>query len=318
MKSMEQLANEIRPGFADSVINARLAEAASEKKEEYTLHFNQNEEFFVQLQRSYTVPSFPIHHDVRQTVPRTDYSNALRDCMEQILAVAPPFFSDLSYFFDPTEILKPCFYRLYRIDTNYYLYLMRINLLHRPLESETFERGSNDSTAVYSSNKLYLESDVIPLASVISELGKLVAFVIKQTISQTWIGETGKGYLVRGIWMDMELTKFFTKLFLPKGKRSYPLYPYTCKYKTLCMSIPDPVPEKRRFLLPYLHTSLELIQGSMESIQEALKNETFSEELPVFKELKKNIPESVLKPWTNISVIPYLNAEDQKEFRIEV
>ena len=88
-------------------------------------------------------------------------------------------------------------------------------------------------------------------------MGKVVAFVVKQTISQNWIGETGKGYLVRGIWMDSELTKFFSKLFLPTGKRTYPFYPFTCRYKTRLHDrprIPHPIPGEK--LLPYLHRAL--------------------------------------------------------------
>ncbi len=38
--------------------------------------------------------------------------------------------------------------------------------------------------------------------------------------------------------MDADLTKFFSKLFLPAGKKTYPYYPYLCKYKTVCQS-PD-------------------------------------------------------------------------------
>jgi hypothetical protein len=91
--------------------------------------------------------------------------NALRDWMEGFLPVAPDIFSDLTYFFDPGEILKPCFYRLYRIGESYYLYLLRIDLTFRPLEAELLERGTNDVTSAYRTNRLYIESDFIPLAS---------------------------------------------------------------------------------------------------------------------------------------------------------
>jgi len=35
----------------------------------YAPRYNQNEELFIELTESFTVPSFPIHHDVRQSVP---------------------------------------------------------------------------------------------------------------------------------------------------------------------------------------------------------------------------------------------------------
>jgi len=315
---MEQLVNEIRPGYADRIINETLATLRPSKEIPFTLHFNQGEEFFIRLSEPVVVPSFPIHHDVRQGNPSVEYATALRDFIDHLLPAAPPFFSDLTYFFDPAEIQKPCFYRIYKIENSYYLYLLRINLLYRPLESEELQRGTNDRTAAYRSNRLYLESDVIPLVSVITELGKIVAFTIKQTISQTWIGETGKGYLVRGIWTDMELTKFFTKLFMPPGKRTYPYYPFTCKYKTLCLSILDPRPEGRKALVPLLHGALQFLLPDMEKIQQALTTESFSENLPLFKEIRARVPPTLVTPWTNITVTPYLNENEQKEFRIEV
>jgi hypothetical protein len=118
--------------------------------------------------------------------------------------------------------------------------------------------------------------------------------------------------------MDMELTKFFTKLFLPTGKRSYPFYPFTCKYKTICLTIPDPRPENRRTLLPYLHGAIKVLTPRMEDIQQSLKGATFSESLPLFQELRPLVQESLFKPWTNLAVVPYLNANEQKEFRVEL
>ena len=314
---MEQLVNEIRLGYADRAINERLAAVRSNSPEPYTRHYNQGEEFFLELAEYYSVPRLPIHHDVRQTVPRADYMNALRDWVDGFLAVAPDFFTDLTYFFDPGEVLKPCFYRLYRIGESYYLYLLRIDLSYRSMESELIDRGTNDETAAYRTRRVFLESDFIPLASVISEMGKVVAFVVKQSISQNWIGETGKGYLVRGIWMDSELTKFFSKLFLPSGKRSYPFYPFTCRYKTLCMTVPDPGAEARRALLPYLHRAVSFLAPEMEAIQNSLKNVSFVETIPKFLELKEKVPESVAKVWSDIRLTAYLNANEQKEFRLE-
>jgi len=234
-----------------------------------------------------------------------------------MLPHVPDFFSDLSYFFDPTEIQKPCFYRIYKIGEKYFLFLLRINLQYRPLEHELIERGSNDYTAVYRTNRLYLESDCIPLESVLTEMGKIVSFKIHQTISNTWIGETGKGYLVRGIWIDTELTKFFTKLFIAEGQRIYPYYPFTCKYKTICMTILGPTPERRRQILPYLQGALQFLEPHLERIQQSLKTVPFSEGLPLFKELREKVNSNYKKLWTNLAVTAYLNRQEQKEFRIE-
>ncbi|HCM25684.1 MAG TPA: hypothetical protein DIC34_03920 [Treponema sp.] len=315
---MEQLVNEIRLGYADRIINERLSSLKSSSSIAYTKHFTQGEEYFVQLDKPFTVPRFPIHHDVRQTVPRADYMNSLRDWIDGLVQVVPDFFSDLIYFFDPSEISKPCFYRLYRIGEEYFLYLLRIDLACRALEFELLERGSNDETAAYRTNRLYLESEFIPLASVISELGKVMAFAVRQTISQTWIGETGKGYMVRGIWMDSELSKFFTKLLIPAGKRIYPYYPYTCKYKTICMTVLDPKADSRRKLLPYLHKAVEILLPEIDHIQNSLKNTSFSETMPLFRDLKAKIPDSLIKPWENLELKAYLNEREQKEYIVEL
>ena len=315
---MEQLVNEIRLGYADRIINERLSSLKSSSSIAYTKHFTQGEEYFVQLDKPFTVPRFPIHHDVRQTVPRADYMNSLRDWIDGLVQVVPDFFSDPIYFFDPAEISKPCFYRLYRIGEEYFLYLLRIDLACRALEFELLERGSNDETAAYRTNRLYLESEFIPLASVISELGKVMAFAVRQTISQTWIGETGKGYMVRGIWMDSELSKFFTKLLIPAGKRIYPYYPYTCKYKTICMTVLDPKADSRRKLLPYLHKAVEILLPEIDHIQNSLKNTSFSETMPLFRDLKAKIPDSLIKPWENLELKAYLNEREQKEYIVEL
>lgn len=314
---MEQSLNEIRPGYSDHIINQKLHGPHSFLKAPSTHRFNQGEEYFIEVPDPFLVPSFPIHHDVRQPIPRTDYSNALQDFIDSMLPQVPDFFSDLSYFFDPSEIQKPCFYRIYKVGERHFLFLLRINLIYRPLESELLERGSNDYTAVYRTNRLYLESDCVPLDSVLTEMGKIVAFKIHQTISNTWIGETGQGYLVRGIWMDMELTKFFTKLFLTEGQRIYPYYPFTCKYKTVCMTILDPTSERRRQLLPYLEGVLQFLEPHLPTIQQSLKTTLFSDQMLLFKELKQKVNGSLKKPWTNIRVTPYLNSQDQKEFHIE-
>ncbi len=117
--------------------------------------------------------------------------------------------------------------------------------------------------------------------------------------------------------MDTELTKFFSRLFLTAGKRSYPFYPFTCKYKTVCMTVPNPLGEERTRLLPYLHAAIAFLAPEMERIQAALKEADFSESLPVFTELKARADESLGKPWTDLRVTPYLNADEQKEFRLE-
>jgi hypothetical protein len=314
---MEQLLNEIRISYIDPGINQLLGEAPEKAgNSPYAMRFNQSEEYFIEFDTPLIIPHFPIHHDIRRPIPDADYAHTLKDVIKQLVAMLPDCFSGLTYFFDPAEILKPCFYRLYKVGEETYLYLLRIDLLAKPFEAEIIERGTNDTTQAYSTHRLYLESELIPLEAVMWEAGKVKAFRIKQLISQTWIGESGKGYLVRGIWMDTDLSKFFTRLFVPAGRKIYPYFPLFCKYKTICGFSPILSSEGRRTIFPLLHNAIKFLVPEIEGIQEALKNEDFSATMPNFTALREKVPESWMMPLKHFSVEAYLNEREHKEYAL--
>ncbi|GAB1484012.1 hypothetical protein MASR2M78_28290 [Treponema sp.] len=95
---MEKSINEIRPGYADKIINDTLAAQVGVSSPSYTRHFNQGEEYFLELEQTYMVPNLPIHHDVRQDIPSDAYLIPLREWVKSLLPVSPPFFKDLTYF----------------------------------------------------------------------------------------------------------------------------------------------------------------------------------------------------------------------------
>ena len=313
---MEQISNEIRVGYADQGLNHLLGEIGSEHRP-FDRRFSQGEDFFLNLDDPLTIPHFQIHHDVRQPAPSPVYLGALKSITEQIARRAPQVLKGLTYFFDPAEILRPCFYHVYRIGEKPYLYMLRIDLMMRPAESTVIERGTNDQTPSYTSRHLFLEATLIPLDEVLRHGDRVKGFRIKQTISQTWIGEFGRGYFQQGIWMDADLTKFFSRLFLPADKKTYPYYPYQCRYKTVCQSIIDLDPDGRAAAVPLLHRSLEFLMPEMDRIQAEMKNETFSERMGVYRELKGKVPESWFEAWKGVKVEAYLNDADMREFRIE-
>ncbi|GAB1454866.1 hypothetical protein MASR2M48_01660 [Spirochaetota bacterium] len=309
--------NEIRISYIDPESNKKILEIPEAARNgPYGMRFNQSEEYFVELASPLFVPRLPIHHDIKTPVPDAHYANAIKDIVEQLTILLPECFTGLVYFFDPAEILKPCFYRLYKVDNDVYLYLLRIDLLPRPFEVETIESGTNDMTQAYSTQRLYMESEIIPLEAVMWESGRVKAFRIRQLISQTWIGETGKGYLVRGVWMDTDLSKFFTKLFIPSGTRMYPYYPLSCKYKTVCAMSPILTSDGRRKLIPLLHRATQFLIPEMAAIQDVLKNFKFSESLEQFVLLKKRIPEAWMSPLSGFSVEAYLNEREHKEYSL--
>jgi hypothetical protein len=313
---MAKLQDEIRVNFTDSEINSLLSER-SNGLSSYTRHFNQTEEFFLKLNEEFFVPSFPIHHDVTKTAPTERYLETLKIFLSGVVPLVPQIFSELTYFFDPADTLRPGFFQLYRMGDIHYLYILKLDLSFKTHDHTLIQKGTNDATAEYRSQKLFLEGTIIPLDNVHRLDNKVSSFKIKQTIDQVWIGETGRGYMVQGIWIDHELTKFFTKLFLPPQIRTYPYYPFQCKYKTVCQEIIDFDSQGRRKSAPYLHRALTFVTPLMKVIQDALQTSDFSEDLPAFRALKRRVPPSWNDLWKNLTIKPYLNEQDMKEYLIE-
>ena len=313
---MENPLNTIRINYTDQQIN-RLLSTGGDGTTPVTKHYNQNEDFFLKLEDEFHVPSFPIHHDVRLSYPSDDYLQALRQFLADAIPMVPQMFNGLTYYFDPSEILRPGFFQLFKIGDVHYLYMVRVDLARRTHDHRMTARGTNDRTAEYASRKLFVDADVVPLTAVDTENNKIVGFHVHQTVSQTWIGETGRGYFVQGIWMDLELTKFFSKLFMPPTKRSYPYYPFRCKYRTICNTVISFGLEERKRHPPLLHRAMQFIAPEMEAIQDTLRQKEFSISLPRFQEIRKRVPEYWNGQWQSLAVKPYLNENDMKEFHIE-
>ncbi len=313
---MPQTENTIRLTYTDQTLNTMLKQAA-EGCNAFSRHYNQVEEFFLRFDREFLVPQLPIHHDVRNPTPETGYLKLLAGVLEQLLPLAPQVFRDLKHLFDPAEVLRPSFFTVYRIENNQYLYLLRLDLMPRPQIHRVVRKGSNDLTAAYSSNVLFLESSFIPLKGIQSSPGGISSFLVDQSISNTWVDESGRGYFVQGIWIDNDLTKFFSKLFLPEKKRTYPFYPFVCKYKTVCLNVIDLDAETRRKTLPYLHRALAFLRPVMGEIEAALRDQDFSERNTTFQNLRRKVPPAWTEVWKDIRLEVYLDEQDMKEYRIE-
>ncbi len=244
----------IRVGYREPRVNALLRTIASDETAG-SRHFNQNEEFFVELGGEYAVPSLPIHHDVREPQPDERYVALLCEVVGQLSSLAPGMLRDVRYAFDPADVLKARFYRLYEIEGRSYLYLLTVDLAFRAQEHTATAKGTNDMTAAYRTRRLFVESLFVPVEPADAD-DERSSFEVRQSFSQTWLGERGRGYFVQGIWIDHDLTKFFSKLFLPSGVRAYPFYPFVCRYRTVCESNIDLSPAGRLRRLPDLHRAL--------------------------------------------------------------
>ena len=60
---METTLNNIAINYTNKQIDNILA--VESREDTFTTHYNQNEEFFIKLDTDFTVPHFPIHHDVQ-------------------------------------------------------------------------------------------------------------------------------------------------------------------------------------------------------------------------------------------------------------
>ncbi len=312
---METTLNNIAISYTNKQIDNILA--VESKKDTFTNHFNHNEEFFIKLKSEITVPHFPIHHDSGNTTPEKTYMDALEKLLKQIIPFTSSIFSNLTYFFDQSEIFHPCFYQVYKYKEQLYLFLIRLDLHFKPSDGIIVEAGSNDVTNAYKTNHLYLESDLIPITGYSSKNGKITGFKIEQNISDTWIGESGRGYLLEGIWMDLELTKYLSRLFIPAGKKIYPYYPFTCKYRTICHTLADLSVNGRKKHLLYLHTARAFALPIIEDIQEELKHDSFNSNLPTFRKMHQKVPVFWINVWKNLSIKTYLNSKDMKEFLVD-
>jgi hypothetical protein len=314
---MKRQKNEIRLYSTDDKINSIINSGKLVSAQLFTSHFDYNEDFFLKLPEKVTFPGFPIHHDIANSTPSLTYKQAFESLMSILIKLVPEVFKGLTYFFDPADIHRPGFFHLYRIKDQLFLYLLRIDLNFRTHYGEIEQKGGNDSTHRFTSNALFMENDIIPLTTLGEKNHRVHSFFIEQHLSDTWVGEHGKGYFVQGIWIDRDLTKFFSKLFLPGQKHTYPYYPFPCKYQTICHSVLDFSPEGRKKHLKLLYQARSFLQPHFEVIEQTLKNDNFSENLPTFQQLKKKIPERWQDVWNPLTVSTYLNEQDMKEFQVD-
>jgi len=314
---MVSTAQRLRIHYIDREINERLENLPGEQPP-YTMHFNQSEEFFLKLSESFAVPPLPIHHDVTVDTPDAAYIEALRELIGRLTPLIPDIFRGLTYSFDPTQIFKPRFFAIYRMNDSRYLYLLELDLMYRAQEAEVIKKGTNDITPRYATRNLHLEAIFIPLKDVTEENGRVQAMDIYQTLSETWIGERGRGYMLHGIWMDDDLTKFFSKLFIPDGRKSYPYYPFICRYKSICNAVLPPSPQGKKRFLAYLHKAIQFLEPVIPEIQSELKGSSFSDDLPVFQKLKAAVPDSWGDFLQSLKIEAYLNHQEMKEYRVEI
>ena len=312
---MEQILNIIPIHYTNNEINGLLKKCKG-KKADYSLHFTQNEDFFLNTWQTFNIPHIPIHHDINRKYPDRNYIEFLKSVLETVVPLTCPLLDNTEYFFDPAELLRPCFYKIYRYNGSDYIYIIRLDLGFKPNYCDILEKGNNDITHFFSSKSVFLDADIHPVEKIEFKPDRKEIH-IRQSISQTWIGETGRGYFIQGIWIDTELTKFFSRLFTAESVSTYPYFPFSCKFRTVSHFPVDFSEEGRKKHIELLDSAYNFIYPYMKDIESVLKNNEFSPDLPLFREIKAKADQNTIDYFSGYSIRRYLNEKGMKEYELE-
>lgn len=313
---MEKLVSSLSFNITDSGIT-QILNNINGQKGSYTSHFNQNEEAFLKTEVQFTVPAFKIHHDPGEPDPGKEYIEAMRSLLNNLSEIFPQVFKQTAYFFDPAEILRPCFIQLIESEQLHYLYLFRPDLNIHYSDADITVPGTNDKTEAYTTHKLFYESLLIPVADAAS-VQEFNQINIKRMFRSTWAGESKKGYDKSGQWIDHEVTKLLSSVLMPEGKRIYPYYPVRCDFNTVCLAPPELSPVGREKLLPLFNRFSDLIEPEILQIEQYFKTHNFEKNSELYKSIRSKVPEEWTKIWTSHTISPYLNESDMKEYLFEI
>ncbi len=298
----------------DSTIDSLFVKTPLRNDLEY--HFSQGEEFFIRIDAPIDFPSLPIHHDYRlKKATALEYS-AYRQFFCDLAPYLGHFFAGMRYFFDPSHNQKPSFVQVLKIEEQLYAFLIKIDMSYRASHATVTKKASNDISASFKSCDIFLESDLIPLRSLDNKDGSYITLAVDTSISETWVGETGRGYFVQGIWLDREISRFISKLFVANGHKIYPFFPLLCKYKTVCFQTVDMSQDGRKRGLSFLHQARKFLKDYLSQIEGSIKDEEFSENNPVFVKMRPDVPVSLTDYTKTFKVKTYLDKDDQKEYEI--
>ncbi len=140
---------------------------------------------------------------------------------------------------------------------------------------------------------------------------------IREVFSETWVGETGRGYFVQGIWIDRDLTRFLSAAVTPRGHRLYPYFPVSCKYRSLGIALVEFAAEALEGYASLLTGVCESIEPRAREIEAALKEQDYDPKMPLLEELRNQMAPELTEPWRRFSTRPYLNDYDMREFALE-
>lgn len=274
--------------------------------------FTPEEEFFLTLPRPFVVPTFEIHHRVDDPVPSPAYVAALRSLVADWVTQAPGAFAGLSWYFNSRDLFHPTFVQLLSSRGKHFLYLLQPDLTFRGRYAEVLVRGTNDRTARYQTNRLFVEAQVFPLQTWEVGPGGRKLFLAK-LFEDTWVGETGQSYLRTGQWIDREVTKVLTRAALVPGTKTFPFYPLRCRLGTLAVGCPDLDDAGRRRAAANLDAAWPLVAPWAPTIQADLKAEAYRDDHPLIERLRTAWGPTLSPRWGHYSLESVL-ADQGKEY----
>jgi len=276
--------------------------------------FTQEEDFFLVLDEPFIVEPFEIHHDVTRSRPPERYLKVIRSLVAAWTDQVPGLFRGLSWYFDPKDLFHPLFVQVLSAREKHFLYLLRPDLTFRGRHGEVLEKGGNDTTPRHSSRHLFLESEVLPLETW-ETTSDQKSLWLRKLFGMTWQGESGRGYFVTARWLDQEITRLLSRSAFPPGVKTFPHFPLRCRYETLSVRCLTPTAEGRKKAAAVMETAWSLVEPWAERIQLGLKDDPFREDHPLVEQLRQDWGNRVSARWGGFRLEPYLNDQDQKEYR---
>ncbi len=277
-----------------------------------TMHIDEAERFFLRLPDPVDVPSFSIHHNIKADRPSEHYRDSLLEFVEQISRQLPSLLAGLSYVFDPRYVFAPAFVRTEDVEGIPILIRVQIDLGVPPRRDSVIRSASNDATARYLTRDIYVDIDVLPARRMSG-----ASSGIRRLVDDTWIGETGRGYIAQGIWMDRDLSRFFSGLVEPDTHSLYPYLPFSCRFRSISHRPPGWTTTDMRAAAERLTALHEILTPAIDDITGILRTEAFSRSHHTFRRLRETVPPWIPKSLETIRVHPYLREDARKEYYIE-
>lgn len=257
--------------------------------------------------------SFPIHHDYRDPNPHPVYHEAITNMFSQFKLQLPFSLPMLQWGFDPRKILQPTLYHEIEHQGNRFLFVVQFDLSFRSYWHRSLRRGDNNWTTEYETRRVMMSFDFLPLDLKLSDSND---YYVHQFFDSTWIGEEGRGYYLQGIWMDDDLTEFFSLFLMPDLEAYYPFFPLRCRYQSLSANTwklsHDGVPKLLEFLTPIMSipkSSLKEIQQQLkksDSKQRAQLAQTYRSKLGISPPSQDSLPKIIEKRIAPNGLVEYV------------